>query len=331
VPMNDILSQISSTSKGIFAGLGSGLGLGSGSGNSSLTGGAGNSEQSSIFDTVMDFAKKGLGNGKDSIEKIQKKPVIEKVKYLYGGDSYMQRYGGDIMKVAFVIFMFILALTYFHIQNNIQLIRKNWPEYKCKPNIMPFAGMINASKDQSAIEYTTQNFLECSTEITKGVYNKPMVMVYAVMDIVVKVFKNAMEVINKIRELFDRIRNALKSIFLLVFNRIMNFVIPLQNLLIKMMDFFEKIKGILATFLLTFMGSLWSLYSLIGSIYELVIYILIVMIVVIVVLWFIPFIGWILAIAAIAVFLTIAIPLIALGIVARQITRQRTSRIPEPD
>ena len=55
------------------------------------------------------------------------------------------------------------------------------------------------------------------------------------------------------------------------------------------------------------------------------------MIIVIIVLWYIPFVGWALAIAAIAVFLTIAIPLIMLGIVSRQITRQRTSKIPGPD
>jgi hypothetical protein len=101
-------------------------------------------------------------------------------------------------------------------------------------------------------------------------------------------------------------------------------------MLIKMVDFFEKIKGVLATFLLTFVGVLWSFYSLIGSVYEMVIIILVIMIVVIIVLWYIPFVGWMLAIAAIAVFLTIAIPLIMLGIVSRQITRQRTSRIPTP-
>jgi hypothetical protein len=101
-------------------------------------------------------------------------------------------------------------------------------------------------------------------------------------------------------------------------------------MLIKMVDFFQKIKGILATFLLTMIGILWSFYSLIGSIYELVIIILVIMIIVIIVLWYIPFVGWALAIAAIAVFLTIAIPLIMLGIVSRQITRQRTSSIPSP-
>jgi hypothetical protein len=144
------------------------------------------------------------------------------------------------------------------------------------------------------------------------------------------VFKNILEVIEKLRLLFNRMRDALKTIFLSVFNRIQNVIIPVQMMLIKMVDFFEKIKGILATFLLTFVGVLWSFYSLIGSVYEMMIIILVVMVIIIIVLWYIPFVGWVLAIAAIAVFLTIAIPLIMLGMVSRQITRQRTSSIPGP-
>ncbi len=58
--------------------------------------------------------------------------------------------------------------------------------------------------------------------------------------------------------------------------------------------------------------------------------ILVIMVIVIIILWYIPFVGWALAIGALAVFITIAIPLILLGIVSRQITRQRTSRMPSP-
>jgi hypothetical protein len=156
-------------------------------------------------------------------------------------------------------------------------------------------------------------------------------MVYVIFNGIMAVFKNILGVIEKIRLLFNRMRDALKDIFLTVFYRIQNVIIPLQTMLIKMVDFFEKIKGILATFLLAFVGVLWSFYSLIGSVYELVIIILVIMMIVIIVLWYIPFVGWALAIAAIAVFLTIAIPLILLGLVSRQITRQRTSRLPSPD
>jgi hypothetical protein len=195
---------------------------------------------------------------------------------------------------------------------------------------MPFAGWINAPDGVSPLEYTKQNFMECSANSTKGVFDRPMSMVYVIFNVIMGVFKNILEAIEKFRLIFNRMRDALKNIFLTVFYRIQNVIIPLQMMLIKMVDFFEKIKGILATFLLTFVGVLWSFYSLIGSVYEMMIIILVVMIVIIIVLWYIPFVGWALAIAAIAVFLTIAIPLIMLGIVSRQITRQRTSRIPAP-
>jgi hypothetical protein len=195
---------------------------------------------------------------------------------------------------------------------------------------MPFAGWINAPDGVSPLEYTKQNFMECSANSTKGVFERPMSMVYVIFNVIMGVFKNILEVIDKLRLLFNRMRDALKTIFLSVFNRIQNVIIPVQMMLIKMVDFFEKIKGILATFLLTFVGVLWSFYSLIGSVYEMMIIILVVMVIIIIVLWYIPFVGWVLAIAAIAVFLTIAIPLIMLGMVSRQITRQRTSSIPGP-
>jgi hypothetical protein len=285
----------------------------------------------SILSSLQDYAKKGSSEADEKLEKLKKQPLFERLNYLYGDKTFSGRYGIDIIKVCVVIFIFMSAVTYFQIQNKLLDVKRDWPEYRCRPDVMPFAGWINAPEGVSPMEYTKQNFMECSTNSTKGVFDRPMSMVYVIFNVIMGVFKNILEAIEKFRLLFNRIRDTLKTIFLAVFNRIQNVIIPLQNMLIKMVDFFEKIKGILATFLLTFVGALWSFYSLIGSIYELVIIILIIMIIVIIVLWYIPFVGWVLAIAAIAVFLTIAIPLILLGIVSRQITRQRTSRMPSPD
>ena len=285
----------------------------------------------SIFESVQDYAKQGSSELDEKLEKLKKQPIIERLNYLYGDKTFSGRYGIDIIKVCLVIFIFMSAVTYFQIQNTLLEVKRDWPEYRCRPDVMPFAGWINAPEGVSPMEYTKQNFMECSANTTKGVFDRPMSMVYVIFNVIMGVFKNILGVIEKFRLLFNRMRDALKNIFLSVFYRIQNIIIPLQNMLIKMVDFFEKIKGILATFLLTFVGALWSFYSLIGSIYELVIIILIIMMIVIIVLWYIPFVGWVLAIAAIAVFLTIAIPLILLGIVSRQITRQRTSRMPSPD
>ncbi len=289
------------------------------------------SAQRSVFSSLQDYAKQGSTELDEKLEKLKKQPIIERLNYLYGDNTFSGRYGIDIIKVCIVIFIFMSVVTYFQIQNKLLDVKRDWPEYRCRPDVMPFAGWINAPDGVSPMEYTKQNFVECSANSTKGVFDRPMSMVYVIFNVIMGVFKNILEVIEKFRILFNRMRDALKNIFLTVFYRIQNILIPIQNMLIKMVDFFQKIKGILATFLLTFVGVLWSFYSLIGSIYELVIIILIIMMIVIIVLWYIPFVGWVLAIAAIAVFLTIAIPLILLGIVSRQITRQRTSRMPSPD
>jgi len=255
----------------------------------------------SVLSSLKDYAQQGSTEHDEKLEKLKKQPIIERLRYLYGDNTFSGRYGIDIMKVCLVIFLFMCAVTYFQIQ-----IRLN------------------------EMEYTKQNFTECSSNITKGVFDKPMVMVYAGFNVVMKIFKNILDVIEKLRLFLNKIRDTIKDLFLAIFNRIQNVIIPVQVMLIKMVDFFEKIKGILATFLLTFVGVLWSFYSLIGSVYELMIIILVVMVIIIIALWYIPFVGWVLAIAALAIFLTIAIPLILLGIVSRQITRQRTSRMPGP-
>jgi hypothetical protein len=290
-----------------------------------------NSVEQSFFSSLQEYSKQGTAELDEKLEKLKKQPIIDRLNYLYGDKTFTGRYGIDIIKVCVVIFIFMSAVSYFYIQNKLLEVKRDWPEYRCRPDIMPFSGWINAPEGVSPMEYTKQNFAECSVKMTKGIFDDRVSMVYVIFNVVMEIFKNILGVIEKFRLLFNRMRDALKNIFLTIFYRIQNVIIPIQNMLIKMVDFFQKIKGILATFLLTFVGALWSFYSLIGSIYELVIIILVIMIIVIIVLWYIPFVGWVLAIAAIAVFLTIAIPLILLGIVSRQITRQRTSRMPSPD
>lgn len=321
-----VISLIISTIKEYIVDLGS---LSHNIGNRALRK-AGETGGKSFLSSFIDVAKQGSSDHQEKLEKIRKQPVFERLNYLYGDKTFTGLYGIDIIKVCIVIFIFACAMTYFEIQNKLQEVKLNWPEYRCRPDVMPFAGWINAPEGVAPLEYTRQNFVQCSKNQTKGIFERPMTMVYNIFNVVMGIFKNILEVIERFRILFNKIRETIKNIFLAIFNRIQNIIIPVQVMLIKLVDFFQKIKGILATFLLTFVGVLWSFYSLIGSIYELVIIILVFMIVVIVVLWYIPFVGFWLAIAAIIVFLAIAIPLIMLGMVSRQITKRRTSRIPSP-
>ena len=194
----------------------------------------------SIFESLQDYSKQGSSKLDEKLEKLKKQPIIERLNYLYGDKTFSGRYGIDIIKVCLVIFIFMSAVTYFQIHNKLLEVKRDWPEYRCRPDVMPFAGWINAPEGVSPMEYTKQNFMECSANTTKGVFDRPMSMVYVIFNVIMGIFKNILGVIEKFRLLFNRMRDALKNIFLTVFYRIQNIIIPIQNMLIKMVDFFEK-------------------------------------------------------------------------------------------
>ena len=179
----------------------------------------------SLFSSLKDYAKQGTAGYDEKLEKIKKQPIVDRLNYLYGDKTFTGRYGIDIIKVCLVIFLFMSAVTYFQIQNKLLEVKQNWPEYRCRPDVMPFAGWINAPDGVSPLEYTKQNFMECSANSTKGVFERPMSMVYVIFNVIMGVFKNILEVIEKFRLLFNRMRDALKTIFLSVFNRIQNVIL----------------------------------------------------------------------------------------------------------
>jgi hypothetical protein len=59
-------------------------------------------------------------------------------------DMLAGRYGIDNIKVSIVIFLFMCAITFYQIQNKPEEVKQDWPKYRCRPDVMPFSGWINA-------------------------------------------------------------------------------------------------------------------------------------------------------------------------------------------
>ena len=95
----------------------------------------------SIFESIQDYSKQGSYKLDEKLEKLKKQPIIERLNYLYGDKTFSGRYGIDIIKVCLVIFIFMSAVTYFQIQNKLLEVKRDWPEYRCRPDVMPFAGL----------------------------------------------------------------------------------------------------------------------------------------------------------------------------------------------
>ena len=69
--------------------------------------------RNSLLSSLKDYSKQGSAEGNEKIEKLKKQPIVERLRYLYGDNTFSGRYGIDIIKVCVVIFLFMSAVTYF--------------------------------------------------------------------------------------------------------------------------------------------------------------------------------------------------------------------------
>lgn len=96
-------------------------------------------------------------------------PIFKKINDIYIKSSYLEKYGGSVIFTIFAILIVFFYFIYLNIQNNKEIVKKDWANNKCSPQYLPFAGVIMEPKDMSNMEYTIKNFSECSEVILKDI------------------------------------------------------------------------------------------------------------------------------------------------------------------
>ena len=235
--------------------------------------------------------------------------ITDKIMNIYKNQTFLERYGEYVFISIMICFAFILLVTYINIKINITKIRADWVNQKCKPNIMPFAGMINAPPNMSKMEYAEQNFTECTQNILTDISEIALIPVHYTISIVTATVGEILKIVNDMRELVNKIRNSVSDITASIMSRILNIMTPLTETIITVKSMVGKSNGILTAIIYTLLGVYLAIKSLIGSILEMVIIILIAMAAAIILLFFIPIVGDILAVAGIVFFIAISIPM----------------------
>lgn len=235
--------------------------------------------------------------------------MIDKVLDIYENQTYLERYGEYIFYAIIICISFILVITYIHIKINIEQIRADWNNQKCKPNIMPFAGIINAPANMSKMEYAEKNFAECTQSILTDITDIALIPVHYTISIVTATVGEIMSIVNDMRELVNKIRNSVADITSDIMSRILNIMAPLTETIITAKSMLGKSNGVVTAVMYTLFGVYLSIKSLIGSILEIVIILLVAMAAAIILLFFIPIVGDILAAAGIIFFLAISVPM----------------------
>ena len=248
---------------------------------------------------------------------------------LYNKNGYLDKYGGSVVITSITLLFFFLIFSYYYVQSKIEPIRRNWANERCKPEVMPFAGMINAPPGKNKMEFTTENFYKCTTTILGAVvsyFTKPY---YYLSNMMVSLMKEIMKMVNVIRLFIDWLRIKLNSIFSYMVARIVNIMVPLRVILIKLKDTMNKVGGVMAASLFTVYSAYLTLKAFMGAFLHIIILILIIILAIIIIFWILPF-TWPVAAAATAFFLIISIPLIHIAVWTVHVLDMQSRNVPGP-
>ena len=244
---------------------------------------------------------------------------------IYKKTTYLDKYGGSAVVTALLLFTFFIIFSYYFIQGNIIPIQQDWVNQRCKPNIMPFAGIINAQPGTSKLDYTNENFIQCTTSVLSKIVEYFTQPLYYMSDLLTQFFAILMDTVNKVRLFLFSLRDKLKKIFEYMIARVLNIMIPLQQMVIKMKDLLNKINGTMVASLMTVYGAYLTLKSFVGAFLQICILVLIVIAAVVILLWILPF-TWPAAAAGTAFFILASVPVILIIVSMEEILNVHPSK-----
>lgn len=233
---------------------------------------------------------------------------LNNIETMYKNLTYFDQYGSSVLLLIVITVIVGVLCAYCYAKTHIKPIVNDWSNQRCKPYYMPFAGFITKPDNMTAIDYTMENFNYCSQNILTSITGFMLEPLTFVSNTLNSLMSNASQDINLIRVMFSKVRTFFQSISEEIMGRIMNIMIPLQQIIISFRDMIGKVQGALTAGLFTLLGSYYTLQSLMGSIAEFVIIILIAMVALIVIFWIVPF-TWGAAVSMTSIFVAISIPL----------------------
>jgi hypothetical protein len=250
------------------------------------------------------------------------------INEIYDNLSYYDIYGTTVIQfILLTLFVFYIYIYSNVIQNKEEIIN-DWTNQRCNPKYIPFAGFITHPEGITAFDYTAENFNYCIQNIQNTVVGQSLEPFNYLINNVTEMLSSIGNSTQKTRELINLIRQRIKIFVEDIMYRILNVTIPLQTMMITLLDTFNKIQGIMTGGLYTMLGSYLTLQSLMGAIVELTIKMLVVLVAIIVGLWVTPF-TWPVAASTTAVFLSISIPLSMIVIVLSKVLQINSSNIPK--
>jgi hypothetical protein len=191
--------------------------------------------------------------------------IIEKI---YNKDTYFKKYGTSIFGCIIFIFILILIITFCNIWKKRNDIRNDWINQRCNPSIFPFAGFINAPENVSIVDFTLQNFTQCvqnQVETTTAIGTQPLNVITSGL---ASIYSLVSDCILSIVEMIAYLRDSLTNFFNSVFQLLLNYLIPFQQINFAIFDILKRTAAMLYTIVMIFVAIVGSIKDMFGSLIQ---------------------------------------------------------------
>lgn len=233
---------------------------------------------------------------------------LENIKKQYDNLSYFDNYGGSVILFILITILLVFLITSCVALSNVKLIKEDWVNQRCKPYIIPIAGFINKPNNMSVNEFTKQNFVYCTQNILKTISGNALEPITFITNSSTKILNYMKDAINDSRAMTNKVRTFFITIVKEIMGRLLNVIIPIQEIIIKFKDFAFKVQGTMVAGVLSTLGIIYTLKSALKLVVKFIVTVLISLAAMIAIFWLFPF-TWGTAIAGTATFVAVSIPL----------------------
>ena len=215
---------------------------------------------------------------------------ISYINKLYDNLSFFELHFQSILLVLLVSIIVILVATASRILSKSNVLKTNWDAERCKPNIMPFAGLINKPIGQTVAEYTLSNFNYCVTNILNAGFKKASFSydlagaTNGLMDVSIDTDMS----FNMTTSWFSDIQNEVASSLSAVQNKFANSMVPVQQAVFAVQDMFQRMQAVFIAGVYTSLGNSLMIKSLVSQMLSAVSKIFYLLLIVITALFIIP-------------------------------------------
>ena len=219
------------------------------------------------------------------------------LKKILSNNNYFDNYGDSIIATVVIICIVIYIIINNFVNQQKEIIKKDWDKNRCNPMYIPFSGKIHKRENQTEKEATSENLEYCLGNITKDVANNAFKPVNMITESVSKIFAGFFEALNSLRNMFDYVRTKIGKILASVMLKIMIILLPLQRVIMSINDIFQKSGGLVFTSMMILTGSYMTVMAGIDGLILVAIMFLVYLLIQAAILYAIPFVGWALALA----------------------------------